>query len=112
MTEATTFLTVRGYVDELELRPNGLSVRDSTELQPVESALVDYQFRFEGPSDPADEAIVLGVRDPVVAVLAEERWSALRFWPCSSDIRASGLVRLTDISLIGRQRSKQIVTPT
>jgi hypothetical protein len=49
VTEAVVFLTSCGYSG------------DGAGLDPV----VDYLFRFEGPSDPADEAIVMGVRDPV-----------------------------------------------
>ena len=30
-------------------------------MHPLQSAVVDYTFRFEGDSDPGDEAIVLGV---------------------------------------------------
>ena len=31
------------------------------QLHALEEAVVDYQFRFEGDSDPGDEAIVLGI---------------------------------------------------
>ena len=31
------------------------------ETHPFETAVVDFTFRFEGPSDPGDQAIVLGV---------------------------------------------------
>ena len=64
ITEAVAFLAAHGYDDELELRPNGLAVRDSPKVQAFATAIVDYQFRFEGPSDPADESIVLGVLCP------------------------------------------------
>ena len=64
VTEAAAFLAVRGYDAELELRPDGLGAPGESVVQPFASAIVDYQFRFEGPSDPADEAIVLGIRCP------------------------------------------------
>jgi hypothetical protein len=64
VTEASVFLAALGYHDELELRHGGLTVRDTNRIQPLDTAIVDYQFRFEGPSDPADEAIVLGVSCP------------------------------------------------
>ena len=44
VTEAVAFLEAAGYRDTLSVR-NGL-----------DRAVVDYTFRFEGPSDPADEA--------------------------------------------------------
>jgi len=48
VSEAVAFLEAHGYRDQLRLPRDG-------------QAVVDYTFRFEGPSDPADEAIVLGV---------------------------------------------------
>ena len=60
VTEAVAFLTSLGYVDELRLTRDGL-VAATGARHPFGHAVVDYQFRFEGPSDPGDEAIVLGV---------------------------------------------------
>jgi hypothetical protein len=68
VTEAVTFLTSEGYTDELKLDPEGLRCSAVEGVVPVQSAVVDYTFRFEGPSDPADEAIVLGVRFPALGV--------------------------------------------
>jgi murein DD-endopeptidase MepM/ murein hydrolase activator NlpD len=62
VTEALAFLAGEGYTDELRLHENGLEFDAVEGNHPVRAAIVDYTFRFEGPSDPADEAIVLGVR--------------------------------------------------
>jgi hypothetical protein len=62
VTEAVAFLADQGYVEDLRLCHGGLESRDHDAPHPAGAAVVDHTFRFEGPSDPADEAIVLGVR--------------------------------------------------
>ena len=64
VTEAVAFLTDEGYVDDLRLSREGIVSRGRDVPHPAHTAIVDHTFRFEGPSDPADEAIVLGVRCP------------------------------------------------
>lgn len=64
VTEAMAFLAAQGYVDDFEIDSSGLSCADADTIHPLQGAVVDYTFRFEGPSDPADEAIVLGVTCP------------------------------------------------
>jgi hypothetical protein len=68
VTEAVEFLTSEGYRDDLQLDAKGVRCDRAGGVVPVESAVVDYTFRFEGPSDPADEAIVLGVRFPDLGI--------------------------------------------
>ena len=68
VTEAVAFLTAEGYSDELRLDPEGVRCDRVGAVMPVDSAVVDYTFRFEGPSDPGDEAIVLGVRFPALGI--------------------------------------------
>jgi len=62
VTEAVDLLAREGYVDDLRICRDGIAARDHDEAHPVHSTIVDHTFRFEGPSDPADEAIVLGVQ--------------------------------------------------
>ncbi len=62
VTEAVAFLASKGYVDDFRLAAEGIVDSGTSEVHPRESAVVDYTFRFEGESDPGDEAIVLGVR--------------------------------------------------
>ncbi|MEO7554996.1 MAG: phosphoribosylpyrophosphate synthetase [Acidimicrobiales bacterium] len=64
VTEAVAFLTEQGYVDELGIEGGGLVCPAADGSHPLESAVIDHQFRFEGPSDPADESIVLGITLP------------------------------------------------
>ncbi len=61
VTEAVAFLASEGYVDDYRLCPEGIVDTATGAAHPVATATVDYTFRFEGPSDPGDEAIVLGV---------------------------------------------------
>jgi hypothetical protein len=64
VTEAMRFLTELGYTDEIRLVANGLECDSAEGVHDASRAIVDYTFRFEGPSDPADEAIVLGITLP------------------------------------------------
>ncbi|MDT5016974.1 MAG: hypothetical protein QOD39_3134 [Mycobacterium sp.] len=68
VTDAVRLLSELGYVDELIVGPKGLEHRRHDEFESVDSAIVDYVFRFEGLSDPADEAIVLGIRCPTLGL--------------------------------------------
>lgn len=65
VTEAVALLIRLGYTDDLRLDRRG--VADPTDrVEPADAAVVDHVYRFEGPSDPADEAIVLGVQCPTI----------------------------------------------
>jgi len=61
VTEAVAFLASQGYVDDYQLCPDGILDTRGHRTHPADTATVDYTFRFEGPSDPGDSAIVLGV---------------------------------------------------
>ncbi len=64
VTDAVTFLRAQGYTDEVELKGTNL-VSGRTNLScALVNVIVDHTFRFEGDSDPGDEAIVLGLRYP------------------------------------------------
>jgi len=64
VTEAVAFLAEEGYVEDYRLCSKGIVSAGHDTPHPTETAVVDHTFRFEGPSDPGDEAIVLGVRCP------------------------------------------------
>ena len=68
VTEAVAALAAQGYTDELVVKPEGLMARGKDGLEDVRSAIVEHVYRFEGDSDPADEAIVLGVHCPNLGV--------------------------------------------
>ena len=64
VTEALAQLEAEGYGDDLRLDGVHVSCNTCGAVHPTESVEVDRVLRFEGPSDPADEAIVLGLRCP------------------------------------------------
>lgn len=64
VTEAIAFLHDAGYDLDLQLVDGNLVHDSACVTCRTEDAVVERLFRFEGPSDPGDEMIVLGVRDP------------------------------------------------
>lgn len=64
VTEAVALLGREGYGEDLHLDGDGVSCTECGTTHPTDLVEVDRVFRFEGPSDPADEAIVLGLRCP------------------------------------------------
>lgn len=64
VVDALDLLRSQGYDTEFQL-VDGCLRADGAELQcPTEDAVVERLFRFEGPSDPGDEMVVFGLRDP------------------------------------------------
>jgi hypothetical protein len=64
VSEAVRLLAELGYTDEIEVSPSGLRCAGCRTVHAPDQVVVNHTFRFEGPSDPADEAIVLGVECP------------------------------------------------
>lgn len=64
VTEAVAFLHEQGYTDEIELKGANFMCERTSHSNDLANAIVDHTFRFEGDSDPGDEAIVLGLRYP------------------------------------------------
>jgi hypothetical protein len=64
VTDAVRLLRAEGYHAEVELVEGHLRWGEQGATCPVEVAEVDRLFRFEGESDPGDEMVVFGVRDP------------------------------------------------
>jgi len=62
VTEAVELLRRLGYTEDLVLHRDGIATPNG--LEAASTAVVEHRFRFEGNSDPADEAIVLGVACP------------------------------------------------
>lgn len=58
-------LTTAGYTDTFRGEPAGIKALRSGHVHRPEELLVESIERFEGVSDPEDEAIVLAVRCPV-----------------------------------------------
>ncbi|MEY2406814.1 MAG: hypothetical protein QOG39_1730 [Acidimicrobiaceae bacterium] len=64
VTEAVSLLEAEGYGDDLVVTGTSVECRVCGSRHELGVVLVERVYRFEGPSDPADEAIVLGVRCP------------------------------------------------
>ncbi len=64
VTEAIRLLVDEGYKDEIRLVAGGLECDAVDGVYDASEAVVDHTFRFEGTSDPGDEAIVLGISLP------------------------------------------------
>ncbi|MFL6206092.1 MAG: hypothetical protein ACJ739_12160 [Acidimicrobiales bacterium] len=64
VTEAVSYLAEEGYAEDLRVVREGIVSREHEGALAPEGVIVDHTFRFEGPSDPGDEMIVLGVRCP------------------------------------------------
>lgn len=64
VTEAIELLRREGYTADFELVEGMLRAEPECAGCGVVDADVERLFRFEGPSDPGDEMIVFGLRDP------------------------------------------------
>jgi hypothetical protein len=62
VTEAVATLEAEGYTSPFLQSGADLVCIACGTPHPLELGVVDRFFRFEGPSDPADEAIVMAVR--------------------------------------------------
>jgi hypothetical protein len=64
VTEAVAQLRNEGYTDEVLIVDGTLRWREFGAACSVSDALVEAMYRFEGESDPGDEMVVFGLRDP------------------------------------------------
>ena|SRR4249920_1776282 len=64
VTEAVEMLRALGYAAEFELVDGLLRSDGGNSTCTVDEVIVERLYRFEGPSDPGDEMIVFGLRDP------------------------------------------------
>jgi hypothetical protein len=63
--EAVNLLDAEGYGEQFILRPDGIRCTACGTPHSIDRADVLRVYRFEGPSDPDEEAIVYGLRCPV-----------------------------------------------
>ena len=64
LSEITNLLKERGYTSDFNLKENCLECGGNLlKIFPGEF-MVDKHYRFEGPSDPGDEAIVYAISSP------------------------------------------------
>lgn len=64
MTEALTLLKSQGYELEFQLIDGKFSHEEACVSCSTSEAVVEKLYRFEGPSDPGDEMVVVGLLDP------------------------------------------------
>jgi hypothetical protein len=64
ITEAITDLKKRGYKYDFNIRNNQLACDEFTEQYKHDDFEIKEVYRFEGPSDPADEAVVYAIEAP------------------------------------------------
>jgi hypothetical protein len=69
VTEALALLQAEGYTADFNLEGTAATCSACRHRHALEGAHVQRQYRFEGDSDPGDEAIVLGVRCPACGAL-------------------------------------------
>ncbi|HEX5586563.1 MAG TPA: phosphoribosylpyrophosphate synthetase [Acidimicrobiia bacterium] len=62
--DAVRILEGLGYTDDLRLEDGGVQCSACGTRHAPERVVITHTYRFEGVSDPADEAIVLGVECP------------------------------------------------
>lgn len=65
VVDALRLLQEEGYDLEFQLIDGSLRCDLDDRECPAGEAVVERLFRFEGPSDPGDEMIVFGLRDPI-----------------------------------------------
>jgi hypothetical protein len=71
VTEALSQLVSEGYTADYQLRDGVLypsPAGDGGGQCRVGDAVVERVYRFEGPSDPGDEMVVFGIRNPITDV--------------------------------------------
>ncbi len=61
LTEAIAALKVQSYADDFNMQSEYLECRDGACKLSPRDFQVDSVFRFEGPTDPADEAILYAI---------------------------------------------------
>lgn len=64
VTDAVRWLAANGYDGDFTFRDGALRCHACGRPHGPERLVVRHTFRFEGMTDPADEAIVLGVECP------------------------------------------------
>lgn len=64
VSEAVQQLVDDGYTTDFALRPALVHCGECQTTHSAEGAVIERTYRFEGASDPDDEAIVIGMRCP------------------------------------------------
>ena len=65
VVDALRLLRSEGYEIEFQLIDGHLQCNADDRACPASDAIVERVYRFEGASDPGDEMVVFGLRDPI-----------------------------------------------
>jgi hypothetical protein len=68
VTEALETLRLHGYTADFQLVDGALRPDGGNSPCPIDEAVVEHLYRFEGPSDPGDQMIVFALLDPNTGV--------------------------------------------
>ena len=68
VVDALRLLRSEGYEIEFQLIDGHLRCNADDRACPASDAVVERVYRFEGASDPGDEMVVFGLRDPATGV--------------------------------------------
>src|SRR5262245_60291741 len=88
-----------GYADELRARPDGFLEPRTNRIHAPEALIVDEIVRFEGESDPADEAVLYALR----ASDGSARGTFVATFGPSADPVAAELIRRLAVDVRTRQ---------
>jgi hypothetical protein len=97
LSEAVERLTAAGYQDDLRAERGGLRAVGTHCLHEPESLVIEEIVRFEGASDPGDEAVLFALR---CEVHGTKGTYVVTFGPSVDPLDAEMVRRLTD----GRRR--------
>ena len=61
LSEVMNELRKRGYTEDFNLRDDSIYCRNGACVLYPDDFLIDRYYRFEGPSDPADQAILYAI---------------------------------------------------
>ena len=64
MSEVIGYLREQGYLEDFNLQQNSIVCRDGHFSVFHDEFVIDKTYRFEGESDPADEATVYAISSP------------------------------------------------
>lgn len=97
LSEAVERLTAAGYQDDFRAEPGGLRAVGTHCLHEPEALIIEEVVRFEGASDPGDEAVLFALRCKIHGIKGTY---VVTFGPSVDPLDVEMVGRLTD----GRQR--------
>jgi hypothetical protein len=97
LSEAVERLAAAGYRDDFRAEPGGLRAVGTRCLHDPESLVIEEVVRFEGASDPGDEAVLFALR---CEIHGTKGTYVVTFGPSVDPLDAAMVRRLSD----GRRR--------